>query len=69
MLTLGIAPDLLPVLHKGGVLADFGGVFFLGRLTTMDITVIAIRKMFSYMQSELAPYFLKLVCTGLVRLY
>ena len=35
----------------------------------MDISVIAIHKMFSYMQSELAPYFLKLVCTGLVRLY
>ena len=26
----------------------------------MDIVVIAIRKMFSYMQSEIAPYFLKL---------
>ena len=35
-------------------------VFFLGRLTTMDISVIAIRKMFSYMQNEMAPYFLKL---------
>ena len=44
-------------------LEDGGGTllcFFLGGLTTMDITVIAIRKMFSYMQSELAPYFLKL---------
>ena len=45
-------------------LEDGGGtllcVFFLGGLTTMDITVIAIRKMFSFMQSEMAPYFLKL---------
>ena len=35
-------------------------VFFPGGLTTMDIAVIAIRKMFSYMQSEMASYFLKL---------
>ena len=35
-------------------------VFFLGGLTTMDIAVIAIGKMFSYMQSEMTPYFLKL---------
>ena len=65
----------LPIDFEVMVFADLevgGGAllcFFLGRLTTMDIAVIAIRKMFSYMQSELAPYFLKLVCTGLVRLY
>ena len=45
-------------------LEDGGGdpsvFFFLKGLTTMDIVVIAIRKMFSYMQSEMAPYFLKL---------
>ena len=35
-------------------------VFFPGGLTTIDIVGIAIRKMFSYMQNELAPYFLKL---------
>ena len=37
-------------------------VFFPGGLTTIiDIAGKAIRKMFSYMQNELAPYFLKLV--------
>ena len=44
-------------------LEDGGGTLlccFLGRLTTMDIAVIVIRKMFSFMQSEMAPYFLKL---------
>ena len=45
-------------------LEDGGGtllcVFFLGGLTTVDIGVIAIRKMFSYMQSKMVPYFLEL---------